>query len=275
MENYLKLIASLNLNSRIGSCMSGEIACPMDGFEAPPYWYGFPPALIPIWSRGARPKYLGIWKHWFGQRDISFVEMYVSSGRMTYEIARSSEQFFSYVILSAIVEEDGLTPEIERFSKLVAIENLDDIDRVSMESGDSPAGFQKLTQFCNNAPLNCVSDIDSYSGSFPVVTPSGYFARLETASEFEFPIESMEILSKIGSRPPWLINATESRLSLFKRYLDEGDFKSAWFALNSRGWSIEDARIAIQDLADAAKNQQFDLLVSAWLSIADNSAGGY
>jgi hypothetical protein len=275
MENYLKLIASLNLNNLIGSCMSGEIACPMEGFEAPSYWYGFPPALIPIWSRGTRPKYLGIWKHWFVQRDISFVEMYVASGRMTYEVAKSSEQFFSYVILSAIVEEDGLTPEIEHFSKLVAIENLDDIDRISIETGDSPAGFTKLTQFCNNVPLNCVSDVDSYSGSFPVAMSSGYSARLETASEFEFPIESMEILSKIDRRPPWLVNTTESCLSLFKRYLAEGDFKGAWFALNSRGWSIKDARVAIQDLADAAKNQQFDLLVSAWLSIANNSVGGY
>lgn len=275
MENYLKLIASLNLNSLIGSCMSGEIACPMEGFDAPPYWYGFPPALIPIWSRGARPKYLGIWKHWFVQRDISFVEMYVASGRMTYEVARSSEQFFSYVVLSAIVEADGLTPEIEHFSKLVAIENLDDIDQVSIESGDSPVGFQKLMQFHSNVPLNCVSDFDSYSGSFPVVLPNGYSARLENASEFEFPIESMEVLSKIDGRPPWLVNTTESCLSLFKMCLAEGDFKGAWFALNSRGWRIEDARVAIQELADAAKDQQFDIMVSAWLSIAESSAGGY
>lgn len=46
-------------------------------------------------------------------------------------------------------------------------------------------------------------------------------------------------------------------------------------ALNSSGWHIKDARVAISDLRNKVKDGKFDLLVDAWLSIADESVGGY
>ncbi len=64
MDAYRKVYDAVGLDQRLIDCALGKISLPVIGWETA-QWYGFPPALIPIWSTGSRPTYLGLWKHWF------------------------------------------------------------------------------------------------------------------------------------------------------------------------------------------------------------------
>jgi hypothetical protein len=75
-------------------------------------------------------------------------------------------------------------------------------------------------------------------------------------------------------RPPWLQAGREQR-AVFEALLRDGDLAGAWLTLNSTGWAIADARRAIGDLREAAHDSAFDLLAQTWLTVADESAGGY
>src|SRR4051794_2545699 len=100
MKGYLEFLEKLG-SSRLRVCASGEAGVPLPNYNAPAEWHGFPPALVPIWSDGSGPSYLGLWKHWFSARPISCVRQYVGLGHLTVEIARTEEQFFAYVAIKS------------------------------------------------------------------------------------------------------------------------------------------------------------------------------
>ena len=79
------------------SFATGRLRLPVSGVTYPPSWYGYPPALIPIWSEGF--VYVGLWKHWFTERPLSFVRVYVRAGHTVVEIARTPEQLLCYATI--------------------------------------------------------------------------------------------------------------------------------------------------------------------------------
>lgn len=271
MNEYINVLANIGLPAVISECANGRIKCPLEGFEAPPYWYGYPPALIPIWSEGARPQYLGFWKHWFIDREPSFVQMYVASGRMTIEIARTLEQFLCFVTMSAIVEKDEITSDIEKFAQRVGLNNLSQLDDITIKTGDDPYGFIALSAFSENSPLNCLKNTNDYTGGFYVSSQKNKETSFENISEFELGID----VSIHSEFPLWINCCESSKLKVFRQYLEEGELGRAWLTLNSRGWAIAEARIAIIELAEVAKDNKFNMLVSAWLSVAKENVGYY
>ena len=104
MEAYVQVYDFLKIRPAIVDCALGHIDPPIITMEAPAGWYGFPPALVPIWSEGSGPNYIGIWKHWFTERPWSFVQMYVGADRKTIEIARTQEQLLSVIAMMAIMQ---------------------------------------------------------------------------------------------------------------------------------------------------------------------------
>ena len=274
MIKYQKVLSSLGVDEKIKKIASGEISVPMFGSEAPAYWYGFPPALIPLWSNGSRPKYFGIWKHWFLDRQPTYVEMLIAADRLTIEIAQTAEQLFCFATISAIVEEDGITSEIEKFSNLVEINNLGEIDTFTSTNGDNAKYFSNLPQFSTQTPLKSISNTSDYKGDFPFISASRQIINLDKSSEFEAGEELTKEITKNKISAPWVMNE-KPRQNWFDEFLLKKQFGEAWLALNCRGWSIEDARNAISKLADAAGNLEFNDLASAWLSVADPKIGGY
>ena len=186
MTTYHKVLASLGMDDAVMQCASGRIPLPLEGIELPPYWYGFPPALIPLWSGSAGPEYIGIWKHWFIKNEPTYVNMLVDADRLTIEIARTAEQFLYSTIIAAIVEQDGINPEIELFSQRVGVDNLAEIDALTLVGGDNPAGFYQLSPFKEKLPHGCLRESDVYDGGFPFVNSAGALAGVMTSSEFEF-----------------------------------------------------------------------------------------
>jgi hypothetical protein len=56
-------------------------------------------------------------------------------------------------------------------------------------------------------------------------------------------------------------------------YADRLD--KAWLTLNSKGWSIPQAKDALAQLADAAGDDGFSLLARTWTEAADDLDTGY
>lgn len=273
MTTYHKVLASLGVDDAVMQCASGVIPLPLEGIELPPYWYGFPPALIPLWSRPAGPGYIGIWKHWFINNEPTYVNVLVDADRLAIEIARTAKQFLYFTIIAAIVEQDGITPEIEQFSQRVGVDNLAEIDALTLTSGDNPAGFYQLSPFKEKLPHGCLRKSDVYDGNFPFVNAVGALSGVLTSSEFEFDSAAWRGEAIVGGR--LFLKECETLQDGFLRLLTEGNFGQAWLVLNSRGWLISDARVAIAQLADRVRDSQFDILTSAWLSVADPRAGSY
>jgi hypothetical protein len=98
--------------------------------------YGFPPALIPMYSESSGPLYCGFWKHHFAERASTIVSLSVEAGYRAREIARNVDQLFAHIVLVAIGVHDGISPEIERFAAGVGIRDLAAFDRMSMDCGE-------------------------------------------------------------------------------------------------------------------------------------------
>lgn len=217
--------------------------------------------------------YCGIWRHWFVDRKPTFVKFFVEGG-FAIEVARSVEQFLCLVILLAIVENDGVSPEIERFAQAVGIRNLAEIDRLSLESGDSPQGLSTLPEFRGNLPLESVARPEEYTGDFPALLSESSLQYTNLSCEFEISSDALRGLQESRDVPSWL-SSGEPRRVHFDRCVDNGRIGEAWLTLNSKGWTILEARAAISKLAEVAHDPNFTALASSWLSIADTSAGGY
>lgn len=274
MNAYARVSDLLAVPDALRACALGAIALPVAGAEAPAYWYGFPPALIPLWSEPSGPSYHGYWKHWFIERELTYVRMYVE-WPIALELARTPAQLFALVAIRAIVETDAVTPQVAAFAAAVGIGNLDQIDAVSLDTGDDAPGLVRLDQFAADAPLACFSDPASYGGSFPLSTQPPGADALARTSQFELDADVLAGWLGDAGCPPWLSTRPQSRLALCRSYLAQGAFGLAWLTINARGWSIADARTAVAELAAAAGDPRFEVLASAWLSVANDSAGGY
>ncbi len=270
MIGFKDVLAEVGLPISIQECALGKIRNPVEGLHAPFYWYGFPPALIPIWSEASGPNYYGYWKHWFVDREPSFVKMYLGAGREVVEIARSADQLFCYMVVRSICIDDGVEPAVEVFASSVGINNLSEIDEATLDTGDNPKGLINIPQFKSNTPLVSVENESDYDGDLQT---QNTLSVTSTVSSFEF---SKEVIDSIGSNtklPAWFY--PDRVKDVFYDALKGNDLSVAWLSLNSAGWSIVDAKSAMQDLAENAKDEQFDKYTSWWLSIADESVGGY
>ncbi len=273
--SYVKVLKKLCLPDAVVALASGELHTPVTGFDAPAKWFGYPPALIPILSESSGPSYLGYWKHWFVERESSFVKMYVDSDRALLEIARNAEQFFGVLIIDAISQFDGLSQEIKTFAKEIGEETggvtLSDYDRVSLETGDDLKGLHSLEVFQIKTPLAVIQDQTKYTGSFPC---AANIAKGFLNHSCPFELNNGQAENRVaGELPSWYVSLDKEQL--FYEYVSDCAFDKAWFTLNSPGWSIRSARRAIKELQAYSKDEGFDLLVDAWLDAATEDAGGY
>jgi hypothetical protein len=270
LENAL---GALGLPEALVACALGRTSPAVFNLEAPARWYVFPPALIPLWSDGSWPTYIGYWKHWFVEREPCFVKMYVGSGLMTVEIARTCEQLMGVLAMMSISLEDGVTPQLERFATTVGLDCLDALDAQSLKTGDDPQGFVNVDLFKTLTPLQSMADGSSaYTGDFPA--PANLNRKWwETSCSFEI-VDQPLCLPADAELPAWFAADVEKK-PLFDDFMAAGRLDYAWLTLNSTGWSIADARQALVALQAQAGDEDFDQVVAYWLSVADLDAGGY
>ncbi len=238
----------------------------------------FPPALIPIWSTGARTV-VGLWKHWFSCRQPTFVEFYGTTvyGRrdMAIERGRSLKQLVYGHLFECIVNNDGVDEEIEEFATSCGIQDLDEVERRCLEGG-LVKSLQSHPEFAHDPPLSFFeSDNQSdYSGDFPTNAITSDTGALRDCCVYELhagfrnlkPDHGLrEAVSQNAASPEWL--RTRSQHALFGRSLDAGDLQAAWMCLNSPEWRMSSARQAIMDLAERAGDPSFSALATTWATL--------
>ncbi|KAB0514796.1 MULTISPECIES: hypothetical protein [Pseudomonas] len=271
--NLKKTFEALGLPAVLDACADGSIRPPICTLDAPAQWYGFPPALIPLWSDGSRPTYIGYWRHWFVDREPCFVKMYVAAEHMTIEIARTPAQLMGVLAMMSISVEDAVTPELEQFAQAVGLDCLEELEAQSLKTGDDPQGFANVELFSKETPLESMAeDAGPYTGDFPNPSDPG---RPWWESSCSFEIIDRDMPPPTGGQLPAWFDPDREKKPLFESFLQAGRLDYAWLSLNSTGWSITDARQALVALQARANDRGFDAVVDYWLSVADVSAGGY
>lgn len=272
MLEYEKVYHALGMPPAIIDIALGRIEIPIPGMVNPAERYSFPPALVPLISDGSGPWYWGLWKHWLTRRQASFVELDIE-GQTALEYARTPEQLLCYLIISARIITDDITPAIRKFASKVGIQNLAEINAVMDKTGDRPHGFAALPQFRIDVPLESVKDLNTYTGDFPTGLFNGPRKWWLDACSFDVPEEAWAAWPDDIPYPRWLLPGDKP--DLFVELMDAGDLHGAWLTLNSTGWSIDAAKSALADLAGTANDPQFDLLAEAWSAVADPELGDY
>jgi hypothetical protein len=261
---YETVARLLGMDSQVVECVAGRLRFPLIEYVSPAQWYVFPPALIPIASNGSGPRYLGIWSHWFTDRQPSFVQMSIENGRTVSEIAKTSEQLFTFVAMKAIVENDGLTPEIRAFAQQAGLNGLDQLDQFSLQTGDDLTKFSVIPVFSDQIPLAVCANRAAYRGSFPIDVADA-FRKVATTSPFELNKSNRPQLAQ-ARVAPWFND--DDRVTAFDQLLVRREFSGAWLVLNSPGWTVSSARDAIVRLADAVGLPAFRELANAWRDVA-------
>lgn len=250
----------LNMPEWLNRCASGDVIPPEFTYDVPcDLGYGFPPAIIPIWSSQDGPDYLGVLKHWFSNRQTTFVR-YNKECESFIEIARTPDQlriWLAFRFFCNVPDED----EVAAFMKAVYLcddETFADYFRGYEDASD----LMRNPTFVDRLPLDLVQDRKNYNGDFPHGEID--FRRY---CGFEVPTDMIPTETTVA---PWF--RAENKPNLFNELLSINDLQGAWFTLNSSGWQGNEMKIAIQQLA--AKTDIPGLkMVSDWLSqvVSNNS----
>ena len=198
--------------------------------------------------------------------------MYVEAEHRVIEVARNEEQFFSYAAVLVIAAQDAITDDLRRFANAVNCIDLATLAEGTATTGDDPKGLFNLPQFSKKTPLETIPDPISYDGRFP--SPRNARERIFQASTFELKVEWFTPWPPGTPQPDWMARGIH-KPNLFKRYVEEGDFEHAWFALNSSGWKFTEAASALEQLAAKTRDQYLLELANAWGPLARKGSGGY
>jgi hypothetical protein len=275
-SKYATVIAgAVPCGTTLSRIFTGAVELPSLTDVAPPECYGFPPALLPFWSVGSGPGYVGLWKHWFSEREPSFVEMWIEDGFRVSEIARSCEQFYIWVCLRCTVDADGVSEKVRRLADELRGVDLEAIDRVSLADEVNSALRTEFAAFRRCVPLRHLPAATLYDGEFPWeerASPSLTSWSTDRVSPFECSKDLWsKLLASVGS-PSWF---AERPVDGFSAALVRGDSAAAWMAINQPGWDFADAADALRTLSRKVDDRAFDSLVEAWCSSHESIEGGY
>jgi hypothetical protein len=270
---YTDVYQLLGLDDRLNRLASGEFGLPLDSMYAPFDCYGFPPALIPLWSDSTGPKYAGLWKHWFVPRQDTFVECYVDEGFKVEEVARTPEQLLEWLLFySLYVDEDG-EAEFQDFAAKAGVQDYTAIRAIIETKGYDLSHLQMLPAFRDNPPLQSCLLPTQYRGDFPSEWMPFDNDHLRLVCSLELSTRIQKLVAKATGMTPWLAN--EKQIDVFEELLRSGDLGGAWLSLNTSGWLFSEAKKAIRQLADKASDDVFGIVAEAWVAQPHESRGGY
>jgi len=202
--------------------------------------------------------------------------MGVESGHYVDELARTPEQLYAYIILEYLDIRRAIDKDLEEFAGSVGIKGLQRFFQAYWGVPEDRTGLEGLEEYDGRWPLRSILNenrpLALYNGSFPVNNFGG-LAWWNNACSCEI---SEDILGNWPTEvpiPKWL--QTGAKRELFEEYYTAGRLREAWLTLNSNGWMIPDARVAITKLAEIADDKGFSLLTDAWLAVSMGDATEY
>jgi hypothetical protein len=232
-----------------------------------------PPALTPI-LHGFGSAYLGLWRHpVVTGRSLSFVEYGWETSRAR-EIARNAEQLVAWIFVH-ILETVDVPHTDRRWNELEAAASalgLNHLGRFYDQTAIGTDALYGLPQFQSSPPRDGSSTPrPAYRGEFPRLDDPMTAAH---AAGCEVPVDSpTDWIAAARTAAPWL--GPGSPVSVFSDRLAAGAVESAWFALNSPGWSTEAVEHALRRLCEVVDNDGLRLLADDWTRRTDSSTGGY
>lgn len=150
--DYLTLLKELGYSSTVIGLAEGRFEIAEFTFDVPfVAGYGFPPALLPLWSNAEWPGYVGAIKHWFGHQVESYVFYFVETGSYV-EVAKNVEQLKAWLTYHFFCIDPDFIHEAGRFAESIdfcdagdveaifaPIANVSDLATLPLFSADVPA----------------------------------------------------------------------------------------------------------------------------------------
>jgi hypothetical protein len=270
LKNLDAILDLLSTDERVRKLISREVRIPayIDDFNpVDEYWYPHPPCLVPLFL-GHVASYKGAVKHFFCDREISYVEYFSEQGYMN-EIARNANQLITWMVLRMIITKDELTAEIVEFCDLLNYKDAEAVDEFSVEYGDEPDDYEHLPYFGENRPFKYLRKLSDYGGDFGssihiLNTPE----KLRRATIHE--IVPAEKATELIDLPSWLVEDGDKKAE-FTTYMEKGMFKEAWFTLNTKNWAPKDIAIALKKLVEKSGDYGLKVIAEAWIERWQNS----
>lgn len=269
MADYQQVLQFLEAPQLAVQVAAGRIQLPLD-LTVPFRHYGFPPALLPLWSTGAI--YHGYWKHWLSPRKITIVELDVAQKRRAHEVARNFPQLIRQMTLFDICWNEEVTATVRASARETDIsdQEIEQMARAVAVYGDHPDGWLTLPSFAEGPPLPCVPDGKGYHGDFPFEGMALTKENVRHICTFEADEVLRREIVALPFAPPWFL--TDEQAPVFKQFMEQGDYAGAWMSLNSTGWLFAEAKAALKELGERVDVPGFGLLVDAWTGEAHGAA---
>lgn len=125
---YGSLLTELGYSGNILKAHAGDFSVPSFTIDAPfKGAYGFPPIIVPLWSNGAWPGYIGISTKWFGMKEEGFLSYY-SESQIISEIAKSFEQLAAWLTFDFLCNIPNES-EVGRFAESIGLCRPGEVER--------------------------------------------------------------------------------------------------------------------------------------------------
>jgi hypothetical protein len=111
--------------------------------------FGFPPVLILLWSNPGWPGYIGIAKHWFGNRPDTFVQFYTAEYSFV-EVARNFDQLKAWMVFDFLCNVPA-PEEVSEFAESIGFCAANDVDDIFSDCEDI-SDLAKLSVFKDDLP---------------------------------------------------------------------------------------------------------------------------
>jgi len=271
---YMTVLSRLGVPDSVAKFRQTDFAGLTSVWRAPGAKYSYPPALIPLVSDQSGPCYYGYWKHWFVEREPTFVQMSINPDHAAFEIARTPTQFVVRFVLELVEITQGGSEKLRRFAESQGIVDYEGLVAHWQSSGYTEGSLSMLPAFSTKMPRGPkLPGPVGYDGSFPSWDFADKRPWWLTSCSMEIDATVMDRWPSNIPAPDYLTEA--NGFDLFEAYLEARDLRSAWLSLNSAGWEVAEAQDAIEMLKAAAADPAFDLLADAWVEAADRFRRGY
>jgi len=264
MKRVPYILSKLKSYERFSQLYNREVRIPtiLDNYQVfGERWFPHPPMLLPVFIDNSSFILTGVSIHPFSKRKSSILSYDLETDYML-EKARSEEQFITKMIMEMDMIEEEITAEMSVFCKQINFNQAKEVDEHCEIYGDDPNYMEKLINFDRDLPLTYCKNIEQYDGEY--ISSEKLFNESLVWKASLFEISNQGWLKDVKKIPEWLRSDT-NKLELLDRYVDEGDFSSAWLVVNSMGLNLKDIALGLISIKSKVNDPFFELVAEQWL----------
>lgn len=284
------VINNLDISKTLAGLFSGEIPILSEysmfnlyAKEPKNQSFAHPPFLIPIfYSYDADHYHIGLVKHWFTDRKMTFGDMIDGISFTTSEIARNEQQFFHKLLFEEFVDSEDC--KVTNRMKLCASAFGFDVrvfeTYLEINARKKDYGYCNLPIYKKDMPLACVINAQSYTGDFPSNDKAlvqknihrACFCEISQKPWLGYPPKKKRAFSIFSKESPtqpnidipeWLRFDTGKK-ELFEKYMAQKQNDKAWLTINGPGFTPIEVAHRLQQLKKVSNEKVFHTWVDFW-----------